>query len=1055
MKTIKLITFAISLLVLPTLVQAVNLGDIVTIAGGGVGDNSIATSACIYRPTGVTVDSRGNLYIADQFHNRIRKVDSGTGVITTVAGNGIYGFSGDNGPATSASLSSPYSVTVDGSGNLYIADQYNNRIRKVDYGTGIITTVASVNSPAGITVDSSGNLYIADGSNNRIRKVDRGTGIITTVAGNGTQGFSGDNGAATAASLNLPNAVAVDSSDNLYIVDRGNYRIRKVDQVTGIITTVAGNGTQGFSGDNGTATAASLNNPYGVTVDSNGNLYFGDLNTSRIRKVDSGTGIITTVAGNGTQGYSGDNGPATAASFDYPRDVTVDSSGNLYIADYINNRIRKVGSGTGIITTVAGNGTEAYAGDNGPATSASFDNLRGGVTVDSTGNVYVADYNNNRIRKVASGTGIITTVAGNGIQGFSGDNGPATSASLYSPSRVAIDSSGNLFIADTTNHRIRKVAIGTGIITTVAGIELPGFGGDNGPATSASLYWPTGVIFDSSGNLYIADYGNHRIRKVASGTGIITTVAGNGTAGFSGDGGAAIAASLYRPSEVIVDSSGNLYFAEYYNQRIRKVASATGIITTVAGNGIQGFSGDNVAAASASLNNPWGVAIDSSGNLYIADAWNHRIRKVASGTGIITTVAGNGSYGFSGDNGPATSANVYDPTGVTVDSSGNLYITEWGTGRIRKVYLYRVPTVTTLVSSAAGNSSVIGDTVTFTATVTSTEGIPANTTITFKDGAATIGSGALDTTGTATFTTSSFSLGSHNITASYPDTGILSGSTSPVLVQTVIASPTAITDSASLIATTTATLDGTVNDNGAVTTVNFDYGLTTTYGSSISGGVVAVGAGATPVSAAISGLTCNTTYHFRVTASNSAGSASGTDATFTTVPCSILTVSLLGSGGGSVNSDPAGIACASGSSSGCTNSFINGVPIALIALADWKSTFTGWGDPCNGTESCIITLNGNGGVSALFAMIPRVRIPGSNPADFASLQEAYDHADSSDSIMAKVYAFSENLVLSRPVTIVLDGGRNDDFQNIVGVTTLLGKLHIRQGKAVIRNLIIR
>ena len=443
----------------------------------------------------------------------------------------------------------------------------------------------------------------------------------------------------------------------------------------------------------------------------------------------------------------------------------------------------------------------------------------------------------------------------------------------------------------------------------------------------------------------------------------------------------------------------------------------------MAGNGIQGFRGDNGPATTAYLNNPFGVTIDNSGNIYIADNWNHRIRKVASGTGIITTVAGNGIYGFSGDNGSATAANLYNPKCVTLDNIGNLYITDWGTGRIRKVYLSQVqiPTVTALVSSATGNSSVSGSAVTFTATVTSSEGIPTSTTVTFKDGGASIGSGVLDTTGTAKFTTSSLAPGSHNISASYPNTGMLVGSTSPVLVQVVIGSPIVTTGIASSISATTATLDGTVNDNGAVTTVNFEYGLTTIYGSSISGGSVAAGNGATPVSASINGLACNTTYHFRVTASNGAGSTNGTDATLTTAPCSILTISLLGSGGGAVNSDPAGIACASGSSSGCTNSFINGVPIALVALSDWKSTFTGWGDPCNGTESCIITLNGNAGVSALFAMIPRVRIPGSNLADFATLQDAYDQVVSSDSIRAKVYAFSERPVSEPPV--IFDLGR--------------------------------
>jgi len=678
------------------------LGEIITVAGGGVGDNGVATSASLYQPNGVAVDSAGNIYIADYYNCRIRKVAAGTGIITTLAGNGTPGYSGDNGAATSASLYQPNGVAVDSAGNIYIADSGNYCIRKVAVGTGIITTMAgngtqgysgdngaatsaSLHQPIGVAVDSAGNIYIADSVNARIRKVAAGTGIITTVAGNGTVGYSGDNGAATSASLYGPSGVAVDSAGNIYIADSGNYCIRKVAAGTGIITTMAGNGTQGYSGDNGAATSASLHQPIGVAMDSAGNIYIADAANNRIRKVTAGTGIIITVVGNGTQGYSGDNGAATSASLDYPEGVAVDSAGNIYIADSVNLRIRKVAAGTGIITTVAGNGTYEYSGDKGAATSSSL-NGPSGVAVDSAGNIYIAETGNNCIRKVAAGTGIITTVAGNGTYGYSGDNGAATSAGLEGPSGVAVDSGGNIYIADTGSNCIRKVAAGTGIITTVAGNGTHDYSGDNGAATSASLAWPYGVAVDSTGNIYIADYGSNRIRKVTAGTGIITTVAGFGTIGYFGDNGPATSASLDYARGVAVDSAGNIYIADNENNRIRKVTAGTGIITTVAGNGTQGYFGDNGTATSASLFQPDSMAVDSAGNIYIADTENNRIRKVAAATGIITTVAGNGSFTYSGDNG-ATSASLFVPSGVAVDSAGNIYIADFGNNRIREVLM--------------------------------------------------------------------------------------------------------------------------------------------------------------------------------------------------------------------------------------------------------------------------------------------------------------------------------------------------------------------------------
>jgi sugar lactone lactonase YvrE len=323
------------------------------------------------------------------------------------------------------------------------------------------------------------------------------------------------------------------------------------------------------------------------------------------------TYTIDTFAGNGTSGYSGDNSPATSAAMN-PGGIAVDSAGNLYIAD--NNRIRKVSNG--VITTVAGNGTYGFSGDNGPATSAQLFNPQG-VAVDSAGNLYIADTFNNRIRKVSNG--VITTVAGNGTSGASGDNIPATTAQLNWPYGVAVDSAGNLYIANTYNNRVCKVS--NGIITTVAGTGTHGFSGDNGPATAAQLSWPDGVVVDSAGNLYIADTDNNRIRKVSNG--VITTVAGNGTEGFSGDKGPATAAQLGWPYSVAVDSAGNLYIADTYNNHVRKVSN--GVITTVAGDGTFGFGGDKGPATSAAVS-PAGVALDSAGRLYIADTVNYRIR---------------------------------------------------------------------------------------------------------------------------------------------------------------------------------------------------------------------------------------------------------------------------------------------------------------------------------------------------------------------------------------------------------------------------------------------
>ena len=669
-----------------------------TVAGRLViGDEGPASEAQLRDPRTVAVDGEGNLYIADVGNQRIRKVDA-TGTITTVAGTGESGFSGDGGPASEAQLNEPRTVAVDGAGNLYIGDQNNNRIRKVD-ATGTITTVAGtgesgfsgdggpaseaqLRNPRGMVVDGAGNLYIADIGNRRIRKVDA-TGTITTVAGTGESGFSGDGGPAGEAQL-IAIAVAVDGAGNLYIADVGNHRIRKVD-AAGTITTVAGTGESGFSGDGGPASEAQVNFPWGVVVDGAGNLFISDRSNHRIRKVDA-AGTITTVAGTGESGFSGDGGPAGEAQLSFPYDVAVDGAGNLYISDLNNHRIRKVDA-AGTITTVAGKGEGGgFSGDGGPAIEAQFNNPYA-VAVDGAGNLYISDLANNRIRKVDS-SGTITTVAGQGEPGgFSGDGGPATEAQLNFPWGVTVDGAGNLYIADIGNRRIRKVDA-TGTITTVAGTGESGFSGDGGPATQAQLSRPRGVAVDGAGNLFIADSGTRRIRKVDS-SGTITTVAGTGVRGFGGDGGPATQAQFDNLHAVAVDGAGNLFIADYNTYRIRKVDPA-GTITTVAGTGVRGFGGDGGPATQAQFNRTVAVAVDGTGNLYIADVGNRRIRKVDA-TGTITTVAGTGVRGFGGDGGPATEAQLDTPRGVAVDGAGNLFIADTRNQRIRKLTLLTPP----------------------------------------------------------------------------------------------------------------------------------------------------------------------------------------------------------------------------------------------------------------------------------------------------------------------------------------------------------------------------
>jgi trimeric autotransporter adhesin len=637
---------------------------------GFAGDGGAAINAQLNAPQGVAVDKSGNIYISDTNNNRIRIVTP-NGIINTFAGTGQVGGPAnlnDGGPANQAYLQLPGGLAVDPSGNLYIADTGDNVIREVTtngiinsiagdglpsyFGDGFLAVNAELHSPEDVALDSASppNVYIADTANAYIREVTTSTGIINFIAGDGSVGYAGDGAAANVAGLDEPWSIALDSSGNVYFTEPEDGRVREITIANGKINTVAGNGVLGFSGDGGAATSAMLHLPYGLAIDSSANLYIGDTLNNRLRKV-TGTNI-STIAGNGVLSYAGDGGLATAAQMNTPEAVAVDASGNLYIADTVNNVVRQI-STKGVITTIAGNGTAGFSGDNGAATSAML-NAPQGVAVDSSGNVYVADTANARVRKISGGT--ITTVAGSGTQGYAGDGSAATSAMLNTPVGLAFDKSGNLYIADVDNSVVRRVSPG-GTISTVAGNGSQGYTGNAGPATAAMLNGPQGVTVDSSGNLYISDTLNGVIREVSS-SGIISTFAGNGIDGYSGDGGLATSAEFGSPTGIAVDSGGNVYIADS-GARIRKVF-ASGIIETIAGSGVRGYSGDGGVATSATMNGAQGLAVDSKGDVFIADASNNAIRELAAaGPSVSISAVTNGASNQAGSIAPGEVLVIY------------------------------------------------------------------------------------------------------------------------------------------------------------------------------------------------------------------------------------------------------------------------------------------------------------------------------------------------------------------------------------------------------------
>ena len=894
---------------------------------GSLGNGGPATEAELKGPQGVAVGG-GDVVIADTSNDAVRITDASTGDLLTVAGDGTAGYTGDGGPCTSAELDGPYGVALDSAGNIIIADTGNDAIRVVASSTGTYygvamtlgdiytvagghgagysgdagpATAATLDYPEDVFADSLGDIVIADTYNNAIRVVAGTTGTIYgismtagdiyTVAGGNGAGSSGNQGPALAAQLSSPQSVALDDAGDIIIADTGNNAIRLVAAgnggglTEGYIYTVAGVGrTAGFSGDGGAATSAELSSPEGVAVDGSGNLVISDFGNERVRVIAATTGTfygismnagdIYTIAGNGFAGYSGDGGAATQAEMRYPSAVAVDSYGNYVIAEPYDSAIR--------------------------------------VTANSTGTFY----------GVAMTAGDVYTVAGDGAPGYSGDGGPATEAALDLPFGVGMDGSGNIIIADTGNQRLRVIAKSTGTfygqamtagdIYTIAGDGTIGGSGDGGPATSADFHAPWAVTVDGSGNVVVADVGNNAVRVVAEATGTfygqamtagdIYTIAGNGTEGYAGDGGAAASAELDSPAGVGVDRSGNILVGDTGNSVIRVVAGTSstfygqamtaGDIYTIAGNGAAGYSGDGGPATAAELGAPWGATVDGAGNVLVTDPGNSRVRVVAESTGTfygqamttgdIYTIAGDTYFGYAGDGGPATSASLWDDTGVAVDNAGDVVIADFGNNRIRLVTggpvvpalsfgPLSVTSWTVNQSGFPGTIALSGGTGSYSLTAQS--GLPAGLT-------ATLAGSTISITGTptqaGTFASGSLTVrDSTGATATDSFSVTINNKATPTLVTKPGATSVTLGKTAPTL-TDTATVSGGSNPTGTVTfTLYYDGGASPVYTSP----AVALNKGSASASYTLPGTTVQVagTYQWDATYSGDTNNNSVSD----------------------------------------------------------------------------------------------------------------------------------------------------------------------------------
>ena len=676
------------LLITPLFIAGVSAQKIITVAGNSNGNGPGYSKKYNSTPTsyGVAADELGNVFFSEIDKSTVTKVDF-EGNVVLVAGNvSEPGFSGDGGLATNAKLAGPRGISIDKNSNIYIADTYNNRVRKIDQN-GIITTIAgggnggdgglavnaSLTSPVDVITDSAGNIYISEQGANKIRKINA-NGIISTVAGNGVAAFSGDGGKAKDASINQQSGICFDKQGNLIISDTHNHRIRKVNK-SGIITTIAGNGDHGNGcGNNDTlATSVPIGEPTDVDVDTSGNIYLLAGDKCYIQYVDKSGYIYNLASASNTPqslAYSKTNNKVYYSTI--YEDVCWGHVPNVLSVDLNSLKERNV---------IDGNSNAAvYNGDNIGATMAHLNNPRGLIVANN--NVYFIDANFYRVRKIDA-KGIITTIAGNGVKGNNGlgDGGLAINASLNNPYEIAIDKKGNIFISDKDDNRIRKINP-QGVISTAYTIASP-----------------QGLTFDNRGNLFVSStlITASKVYKIST-AGAITTVAGTNGTGYNGDHIPAITASLAYPAGLYIDKKNNLFIADYGNSRIRRV-DTSGIITTVAGGNYDfyNFAGDGGLATDAVLNNPTGITEDKAGNYYITDQGNNRIR-IVDLNHIINTIIGGGAgitencdgdwyyYGtYSGDNDSAFGANLNYPYNMAFGNRGNILLSDEGNDRIREV----------------------------------------------------------------------------------------------------------------------------------------------------------------------------------------------------------------------------------------------------------------------------------------------------------------------------------------------------------------------------------
>lgn len=672
--------------------ENIEVGEVVTVAGKYDDGYSRSEESEDFFTTKITIPymsfltSNGDLLFATSNGNRVYKAFSSTGKLKAVAGNSLLGSDGDGGPATAAFLNQPNAVIEDHLGNIYFSEFTGSRIRKVNtegvistlVGTGTHSssadglpgTATNINRPYGLAIGSDNSIYFVESYGARVRKITT-DGTISTIIGNSTPGSSGDGGAASLAQLNRPAGIFIDAQGQIFIADINSHRVRKID-TAGIVQTVAGT-SSGFDGDGGPATAAKLKGPYGATVDSEGKIYIADYTNRRIRMVDS-NGIIQSIAGTGSAGSSGDGQPATLSNIQ-AINVSIDSQGNILFGDALGLKIRKI-TPDGILETYAGNNGAKGLIDNVPATSALF-SIPYGLAFGPSGERYIADYGNSLIRVIKS-DGIVETFLGGGND--DGNNVAASQIKLNTPTDVKIYN-GEFYIADYNGDRIRKLN-SVGMVETVFGTGATTFSDDSLPATQTNLNRPFKIVLDASGNLYVSDL-SHRIRKLTS-SGAVVTVAGNGTSGFSGDSGHGTAAQLDTPRGLALDSIGNLFISDQNNNRVRKLNTA-GIITTVVGGGSLPW-GQHTSPIDLKIT-PEDLQFDNSGALYISTK-NGIIIKLKSDGTLAHVLGTYNNLGFSGDGRPASQVK----TGITVsgmqfDSLGNLYFLDAANHRLRMLKL--------------------------------------------------------------------------------------------------------------------------------------------------------------------------------------------------------------------------------------------------------------------------------------------------------------------------------------------------------------------------------